>query len=159
MPTKRYSDDGLKAGTPERELGIRLHRIFERSRNVEELHSAINALEEDCLIGANEALSLRKNIEQAMENPTINEWFTHEWDDIKNEAEIITPDDMRRPDRVMIEGRRAVVVDYKFGHIKNRAYERQVGDYMRLIEQMGLYDTIEGYVWYISLGEVVALGK
>lgn len=159
MPTKRYSEDGLKAGTPERELGIRLHRIFERSRNVEELHNAINALEEDCLIGANEALSLRKNIERAMENPTINEWFTHEWDDIKNEAEIITPDDMRRPDRVMIEGRRAVVVDYKFGHIKNRAYERQVSDYMRLIEQMGLYDTIEGYVWYISLGEVVALGK
>lgn len=159
MPSKRYADEGLKAATTERELGIRLHRIFERARNIAELYSAIEALEADCIIGAEEALSLRENIEQAMQNSTIREWFTHEWDDIKNEAEIITSEDTRRPDRVMISGKRAVVIDYKFGHTKNNAYNRQVSDYMRLIEQMGLYSQIEGYVWYIALGEVIEVDR
>lgn len=159
MPSKRYADEGLKAATTERELGIRLHRIFERARNTEELYDAIHALEVDCYIDAEEALSLREKINQAMQNPTIREWFTHEWDDIKNEAEIITSNDTRRPDRVMISGKRAVVIDYKFGHIKNKAYNRQVGEYMKLIEQMGLYSQIEGYVWYIALGEVVEVDR
>lgn len=59
----------------------------------------------------------------------------------------------------MISGKRAVVIDYKFGHTKNNAYNRQVSDYMRLIEQMGLYSQIEGYVWYIALGEVVEVDR
>jgi hypothetical protein len=30
-----------------------------------------------------------------------------------------------------------------------------VSDYMKLLQRMELYTTIEGYVWYITLGKVV----
>ncbi|MBR2428392.1 MAG: UvrD-helicase domain-containing protein [Alistipes sp.] len=157
MPSKRYADEGIKAGTDERIIGIRLHRIFERARNIEELYSAIAELEKDCLISVGEAITLRQRIEQSMQNEVVSEWFTDGWDDVKTEAEIITSGDIRRPDRVMIGGSRAVVVDYKFGHIKDKRHTKQIEEYMQLLDKMGLYGTIEGYVWYISLGEVVAV--
>jgi CRISPR/Cas system-associated exonuclease Cas4 (RecB family) len=55
----------------------------------------------------------------------------------------------------MIKGGRAVVVDYKFGENKLKSHNYQMANYMRLLSDMDLYDTIEGYVWYVSLGEVV----
>ena len=61
---------------------------------------------------------------------------------------------MRRPDRVMIAGERVVVVDYKFGDKRSAAYRKQMAEYMRLLEAMGRYRQIEGYVWYISLGDI-----
>ena len=111
------------------------------------------------MISAEEAVSLHANIDQAMQNPYAKEWFTRAWDDVKTEAEIITSSDIRRPDRVMIEGGRAVVVDYKFGHIKSKTHIKQVNDYIEILNQMGIYSEIKGYVWYITLGEVVAVTK
>ena len=51
-------------------------------------------------------------------------------------------------------GDRAVVVDYKFGSDRSGRHVRQVAEYMRLMAEMG-YKRVEGYVWYISLGEIV----
>ena len=60
----------------------------------------------------------------------------------------------RRPDRVMIKGNKAVVVDYKFGSEKSKLHHKQVANYMNLLHQMG-YTSIEGYIWYLSMGEIV----
>ena len=62
---------------------------------------------------------------------------------------------MRRPDRVMIDGRNATIVDYKFGDIERSNHLKQVREYVSLLEAMGEYDNIEGYVWYITLGKVI----
>ena len=152
IPSKRYAEEGLKAGSKECELGVRLHRIFERAYNIEDLHSAIDALVDDCIIGSEEATSLHTNIEDAMQDPTIRRWFTHSWDDVKNEADIITSNDIRRPDRVMIDGDHAIVVDYKFGHLKNRSHHKQVKEYVDILHKMDKYSKVEGYIWYTTLG-------
>jgi CRISPR/Cas system-associated exonuclease Cas4 (RecB family) len=56
----------------------------------------------------------------------------------------------------MIKGDRAVVVDYKFGAEKFASHRKQIAEYMRLLREMG-YEQVEGYVWYLSLGEIVAI--
>ena len=75
---------------------------------------------------------------------------------MRNECDIVsrTAAGTRRPDRVMIRGSRAVVVDYKFGAVRSGSHMRQVAEYMRLISGMG-YTHVEGYVWYVSQGDVV----
>jgi hypothetical protein len=100
-------------------------------------------------------MRIGESIAKAMTDPIVKEWFTTDWEDIKCEAGIITPHNMRRPDRVMIKGRRAVVVDYKFGQNEERSYLKQMSEYLDLLNTMERYDTIEGYVWYIALGKVV----
>ena len=47
-----------------------------------------------------------------------------------------------------------MVVDYKFGHHQKESYVEQIRKYMTLFYQMG-YKKTEGYIWYVTLGEVV----
>ena len=99
---------------------------------------------------------MHREVTKALENPTIAEWFSEEWSEIRNENEIIVPrgESARRPDRVMTKGRRAIVVDYKFGNREQSAYTEQLRDYMSLLTRIG-YTPVEGYVWYVRLGKIV----
>ncbi len=75
---------------------------------------------------------------------------------VLNEASIVTGDgEIYRPDRVLLapDGSRVIVIDYKFG-APHSAYHRQVRDYVSLMQQMG-YPSVEGWLWYVSAGEIV----
>lgn len=158
-PNHRFTDEGLKFSSSNRRQGVRLHKLFEQAKTIEDIYDALGQMTAQSLISDSEALRLRESIERAMSNVQVQEWFSGEWDDIKNEADIITRESMRRPDRVMIRGRRAVVVDYKFGDNVEQRYCKQVAEYISLLRDMELYDNIEGYVWYILRGEVVKVGE
>ena len=157
IPHQRLTDEGIATNSTSRHQGITLHRIFEGATNRDELYRAIDRLDKGCIIDTNEVLTLRQRIDEALTNPVVSEWFDTEWDDVKSEAEIISRSDLRRPDRVMIKGRRAIVVDYKFGEQESNSHTSQVARYIDLLRQMELYDTLEGYVWYINLGKVVGI--
>jgi ATP-dependent exoDNAse (exonuclease V) beta subunit len=153
-PSHRYIEEGLTPGTTQCRTGIMLHRIFEKAESIDDLYNAIKRMSLDCLIDNETAERLRNNIDQAMQDKCAKEWFSDRWDDIKTEAEILQNGIVRRPDRVMIAGKRAIVVDYKFGDKRSNVYRKQMSEYMRLLADMGKYSQIEGYVWYISLGEI-----
>lgn len=156
--SQRFAKEGVAMTRELQSLGIRLHSVFEGATTFDELCRNISRMENDALISHDEALSIKTKVESFMDNDTIKEWFSANWDDVKCESEILSSDEVRRPDRVMIRGRRAVVVDYKFGNSVDSGYNAQVSDYMELLRKMELYDDIEGYVWYLNLGEVVKIG-
>ena len=154
-PSSRFVDEGVKHVGTSLNTGIRLHRVFERAKNEADLRMAIRRMTLDCVIDENEAITLQQKVDEALKQPHIKEWFSDDWDDVRLEAEISCRDTKsRRPDRVMIKGERAVVVDYKFGERQSNNYKRQVASYMSLLSSMGRYSQIEGYVWYIMRGEV-----
>ena len=69
------------------------------------------------------------------------------------ETEILLSDgSIYRPDRVMIDGKRAIVVDYKFGKNKEEKYCSQVQQYADLLTKMG-YET-EAFLYYATLQEI-----
>ena len=152
---KRPHIDEESYSTPSARMrGIMLHRIFEKAADINSVYRAIDGLERDCIIDLNDANILKQQIELMLDNPIVHEWFTHKWSDVNNESWILDGKALHRPDRVMIDGGRVVVVDYKFGEHKSSAYTRKVKEYMTLLGDMGLYSRIEGYVWYVALGEV-----
>jgi hypothetical protein len=75
--------------------------------------------------------------------------------EILNEQEIIAPKGVIcRPDRLMIKGRSAVVLDYKTGK-PDPAHDEQVRNYARLLKDMGY--TVEGaFLAYIREEPVIA---
>lgn len=153
-PSSRFSEEGLIPGSEACRNGILLHRMFESAITEADLHSAIKRMESQSLIGQQEIEQLRQNIATAMQNEHAKEWFSDIWDDVHTETGIISHQTSRRPDRVMIDGDRAVVVDYKFGNKIDKSYNKQVKEYIKLLEDMKLYRRIEGYVWYIHLGHI-----
>ena len=94
-------------------------------------------------------------IDQARRNPVVRQWFDGSWQRVRNEQEIVIPGSsaVRRPDRVMTAGERAVVVDYKFGTRQAERNRRQIREYCDLLRRMGYTET-KGYLWYVKLGTV-----
>ena len=63
---------------------------------------------------------------------------------------------MLRPDRVIVDGDRVTVIDFKFGEIEKGSYLMQVRNYMDQIRRMG-YKQVEGFLWYVMLDKTVKI--
>lgn len=158
-PSSRYSEEGLIPGTEACQNGILLHRMFESAITEADLHRTIQRMESECLLSTKDVERLKRNVAKAMQDELVNEWFSDVWDDVHTETGILTEKISRRPDRVMITKDRAVVVDYKFGYKIKDSHKEQVEEYMTLLDDMHLYNKIEGYVWYINLGRVERVNR
>ena len=90
-------------------------------------------------------------------NKVVKDWFSDRWD-LFNECSILRYDSItnqvieRRPDRVMSDGKRIIVVDFKFGKEREQ-YKDQVREYMLLLRDMG-YQQVEGYLWYVYANHI-----
>ena len=96
---------------------------------------------------------IKDRVVRAIANPEAKEWFNGSYR-LYNECTILSADNdtNRRPDRVMIKGNEAVVVDYKFGR-QNDEHDKQVRRYMELLTKMG-YENVKGYLWYVYKNEI-----
>lgn len=154
LPSQRYFEQGEAALSP-RNFGILMHKAFENADTEADIRAAVDRMRTDGILSEAGAATLGGMIDRALADPVVREWFGGGWQRVRNENEILVPggNAARRPDRVMIRGRRAVVVDYKFGSPEPGRYARQIGEYLALLRQMG-YTEVEGYLWYVKLGRV-----
>ncbi len=165
LPSQRYfeqgddeqGDEGGISLTPRHE-GILMHKAFAEATTATQIAERLNSMLLNAIIDEAQHHSLSAKIEQALQKDPIKEWFEGDWDQVLNERDIILPrsSSFKRPDRVMIKGQRAVVVDYKFGFLENKQHQKQVGEYMALLKEMG-YEDVSGYLWYIKSGTIVAI--
>ena len=155
LPSQRYFEEEDEVELSPRNFGILMHKAFEEADDRQQIYEAVQRMRDDGTLSPGEAEALRGMIARALAHPVVGEWFGGGWQRVRNENEIIVPGagSTRRPDRVMIRGTRAVVVDYKFGNREPGRYRRQVGEYLGLLRQMG-YTECEGYLWYVKLGEI-----
>ena len=155
LPSQRYFEEEDEVELSPRNFGILMHKACEEADDRQQIYEAVQRMRDDGTLSPGEAEALRGMIARALAHPVVGEWFGGGWQRVRNENEIIVPGagSTRRPDRVMIRGTRAVVVDYKFGNREPGRYRRQVGEYLGLLRQMG-YTECEGYLWYVKLGEI-----
>ena len=154
LPSQRYFEETGNEGLSPRDFGILMHRAFERADGEAEILRAVGEMRSDGTLSEADAEALQQMIARALARLEVREWFGNGWDRIRNEQEIIIPGDdtIRRPDRVMTSGNRAVVVDYKFG-VPKEEHRQQIRSYCRLLGGMG-YPHTEGFLWYVSRGEI-----
>lgn len=89
-----------------------------------------------------------------MDNDLIKSWFSEDYKSL-NEIDILSPSESNlRPDKVLISEDEVIVIDYKFGSLKQNKYNKQVANYMDHIKQMD-YKKVKGYLWYFELDEIV----
>lgn len=155
LPSQRYFEEEGDMVLSPRNYGILMHKAFEQATTETEIYEAVAAMQSDGILSKNDARTLRQMIEQALADPVTRNWFDGSWTQVRNENEIVVPGSVstRRPDRVMVRGTKAVVVDYKFGAREPQRYMRQIGEYLDLLREMGYTET-EGYLWYVKLGKV-----
>jgi ATP-dependent exoDNAse (exonuclease V) beta subunit len=178
-----FEDSGATPGEgvtlSPRDYGVLMHRAFERAVTAADVLRALETMAADALVSPAEHAHLKQVVERALANPLVAGWFAdgdEAWEIVRNEGDILTParktrdpqtglfdpapapsaspdSRVKRPDRVMMRGGRAVVVDYKFGRLKSASHQKQLRDYMRLLRDMGHTD-VAGYLWYVSLDDI-----
>ena len=129
-----------------------MHLLFEKIKTVEDVGPAIDSLIFEGKLLSENRDKLKTKIEDLLSSEPFKEWFSDRYK-VLNEASILQNTGTSRPDRVLIDGDKVIVIDYKFGQLKNAKYNRQVKHYMDLIKRMDAgYKNIEGYLWYVSKG-------
>ena len=132
--------------------GIVLHDILSRIKTADDVESAVAESLADGTVDAVEAEELLSIVQNAIASADPA-WFPKDGSKVYNESAIVDSEgEVHRPDRVVVSGDTAIVIDYKFGH-PERKYHRQVSEYMSLYRAMG-YSNVRGYLWYILDGNI-----
>ena len=133
--------------------GTLLHRLMEDIESEKDVERVLQtAVSEGKIAPLEEIGELKKMLRKAMEHEVAKAWFDGTWQ-LYRECSILTRDAQgtvvtQRPDRVMMRGDEAIVVDYKFG-AQQQSYHDQVKRYCQLIQQMGKQH-VKGYLWYVD---------
>lgn len=165
------SNDSTDFMTPEDEMeelqkrqsyintGNILHKLFASIHDYTEVDDAISKMEFDGILYDRPMTraQLKELIDKALSNPQIHEWFSPKWR-VYNECSMLyyDPNEQRvreqRPDRVIYDGKKMIVIDFKTGREQER-HKSQVKNYISLLKEIGYHD-VEGYLWYIRHGNI-----
>lgn len=140
--------------------GSLLHYLFSTIITADDIDKSIAEMEMQGLLteDISQKESLKKMLHKRLQTPQVADWFSGKWQ-LFNECNILYEDPVsgevrnERPDRVMTDGKKYIVVDFKFGNEKAE-HHNQVSHYINLIKTMGHSD-VEGFLWYVYSNKIV----
>lgn len=136
-----------------------LHHLFANINTADDIGPSLQKLEIEGLIEDSNTTcdSLRKMLHKRLENKQVADWFSGHWE-LFNECTILDYDEAtdkvreHRPDRVMKDGDKVVIVDFKFGAYRPE-YTDQMRRYIALTKGMG-YKDVRGYLWFVYTNNI-----
>ncbi len=138
---------------PMRTYGNLMHTLFQEILTINDIEKAVGSLIIKGLIKESEKMNLIAEVKSILSEMPFSDWFSGSWQ-VMNEAGIVVQNQHQyRPDRIMIKGKQAMVVDYKFGKIQDSRYNLQVKKYVEFLKEMG-YPNANGVIWYVNLNLV-----
>jgi len=136
--------------------GKLMHEIFENITFEKDISQAIDKLIFEGKISPDEKFEIKQKIEETFKNKQIKDWFSDKWE-VKTEAEIILSNGKTaRPDRVISNQEKNLIIDYKFGEQEEPKHHKQVKSYIEILKTMEEKD-VEGYLWYVDLNKIVTV--
>lgn len=134
--------------------GKLMHEIFALIGNLDDVEGAVAKFMRTGIIKAEQSEKLVELIRKKISTTEVKDWYSVDME-VLNERSIIVPGrGSYRPDRVMTNSNKTIVVDYKFGNQQESGYIKQVKRYMDLLAAMN-YTNIEGYIWYVMLDKII----
>ena len=150
--------EDIEASTTQTDFGLLCHDIFAHIERAEDASQVLELYRQQGLIDSDEQLArITELIRQAFADEQMKQWFDGSWQ-LMREWAILQPHATIRPDRVMIKGDTAIVLDYKFTNQQRHGYILQVRDYMSALRQMG-YEHVEGWLWYAFSNQLVRVNE
>jgi len=125
-----------------------IHDILSEIETQKDIEKACLKALKNKLVNQTEFVEIKKKLQKSILNPEILSWFNGSYT-IINERSLLTSKRILRPDRIMISGDEAIVVDYKTGINKSESYNRQIKLYAKTLKETG-YKKVIGFLWYIN---------
>ncbi|MCD6354586.1 MAG: UvrD-helicase domain-containing protein [Prolixibacteraceae bacterium] len=132
--------------------GKLIHEILSYVATENDILPACEKAFREGLINESELKEIEPEMVRSFTNKNVRDWFSGHYE-VVNERSLIASDEILRPDRIMISGNEAIVVDYKTGGKKLAKYNKQVKKYAATLKESG-YEKVTGFLWYIYFDEV-----
>ena len=133
--------------------GLLVHEILAGIVNEKEADVLIEKYYIEGQISSEDRITITDQLNRLFSNPKVRGWFNTDWV-VKTEIPIITKDETpKRPDRVLLHGKNAIVIDFKTG-LEKPIDKKQILEYKQLLNEMG-YQNAEAYLLYIALNKVI----
>lgn len=133
--------------------GLLVHEILASIRGQQEVGRAIDKYYVEGQISGEDKITITNQLNLIFSNEQVQSWFNTDWE-VKTEAAIIIKDKYpKRPDRVLIHGKKAIIIDFKTGQEKS-ADKRQILSYRDTLHEMG-FEHIETYLLYIVQNNII----
>lgn len=155
LKVKTYTDsltEEMAALQAKRNYGVVIHRLLEKLRNIEDLDGLLQEAYFEGRLDLNEVQEVKAHLEQLLSTYPMKEWYRTDAQVLTEQAIILPGGASKRPDRVLIQDNKAVVIDFKTGAEKE-VHQRQVEKYMNLVQILTRKAT-EGYLVYIESGSI-----
>lgn len=144
------------SGNKSRNKGILMHEILSMIYTQQDVNRVVQQVVRDGKLTRKQASEMEQELLAIIAQPQVQRWFSPQVR-VLNETDIIIPDkSIKRPDRIVIDGEKVIVIDYKFGKVERSIYHTQVSRYMQCMRDMG-YNQVEGYIWYVTEHKFVAV--
>ncbi len=157
MRSDEYFVEGEVGPGSVRMFGNVMHQIFSGIDEASDVDRVVDAFHREGLLPGDSREEIREYVHDRISQEGVRSWFSASGGQIFKEHSILCGEGVViRPDRVMVEGDRATVVDFKFGEMERDQDRRQVANYMHHLKKMG-YRAVQGYLWYVTLGKTVQI--
>jgi ATP-dependent exoDNAse (exonuclease V) beta subunit len=138
---------------PKRHWGTLVHSVLSEIDTPQDIDPVLNRFHVDGIISNEEVSELSATIKRLVQKPEVAGFFEPGLV-LRKESDILLPGGQTfRPDRLIIEADKAVVIDFKTG-LKQTSHADQLNAYMDILNRMG-YPKVEGYLLYIYEDEVL----
>ena len=128
--------------------GQMVHQLLSYIKSPDDFEKATAKFISEGICNEAEALNLVRLAGKLLAHPVAGSFFKSGIE-VKNEAELLMPDGKSyRPDRVIIDGNKAVVIDFKTGK-PSPYYQAQITNYAAILTEMG-YEDIQKYLIYVD---------
>ena len=136
--------------------GIALHGILAAVRTPADLPGAVAAAVRNGTVPAGRAEEYRALLSDRIASVAGKGWFPDDPALVENEVSLMDTDgEVYRPDRVVRDGGRTLIIDYKFGD-ENPRYMAQIAKYASLYRAMG-EGPVTACLWYLYENKIVYL--
>ena len=128
--------------------GNLMHEILSKIISKEDVEKVVNTYVFEGIITTDESKTIKTKIYEVVEHPTLEKHFNASLL-VFNERELITNQKVRQiPDRIVIDGNKVVIIDYKTGK-QEKKHEQQISDYGFTLSEIG-YNVAEKLLVYID---------
>lgn len=135
--------------------GTLIHYIFSKITTIDDVEKAV----EDTIMEGIEVENKEILIADIKKKLYIDEfkgWFTPGLK-LMNERTIAFYQEnkfmTKRPDRVIVDGKSAIIIDYKTG-VENKSHHTQLIEYTNLLKEAG-FDDVSAFLWYLNTDKKV----
>tara|TARA_R110000822_G_scaffold164491_1_gene304995 strand:- start:150551 stop:153691 length:3141 start_codon:yes stop_codon:yes gene_type:complete len=128
-------------------LGNQVHEVLSAIRVKEDLEMVLRQFLQAGELDHNAIALVKDRILRLFDDPKISVWFSDDYE-VFNEREIWFEGKAHKPDRLLIKGKEAVIIDYK-KEKESSAHQEQVKRYMNAMKALG-YEQVSGHLIYVE---------